>query len=120
MSAEHAERAGAEHAGHGEGSDHEKPRYMLVWGGLALLTAIEVGTAFLVRSAMAGLGLDVPERTVTMLIVAILIGLAIWKAALVALYFMHLKWETKALKWLAVAPIGPAIILVVVVLMEYV
>lgn len=101
-------------------AEGKKPRYMFVWGGLALLTAIEVGTAFLVRSAMTGLGLDVPEQTVTMLIVLILIGLAIWKAMLVALYFMHLKWETRALKWLAAAPLLPATIMVVVVLMEYV
>lgn len=109
-----------ESAAHPESSAHEHPRYMLVWGGLALLTAIEVGTAFVVRSAMGGLGLDIPERTVTMLIVVILLGLAIWKALLVALYFMHLKFETRALKWLAAAPIVPAVILVVVVLMEYV
>jgi len=110
----------AETAARPESSSHEHPRYMLVWGGLALLTAIEVGTAFLIRSAMSGLGLDIPERTVTMMIILILLGLAIWKALLVALYFMHLKFETRALKWLAAAPILPAVILVVVVLMEYV
>lgn len=86
--------------------DGKKPRYMLVFGGLALLTAIEVGIAFLGFS-----------RSVTIMI---LIALAVWKAALVALYFMHLKWETKALRWLALAPLGPATIMVVVVLMEYV
>ena len=97
---------------------HKKPRYMLVWGGLAVLTAIEVGTAFMVRSALSGFGLS--EQTMTMLIVLILIGLALWKALLVALYFMHLKWETRALKWLAAAPLLPATVMVVVVLMEYV
>ena len=99
-------------------AEHKKPRYMLVWGGLALLTAIEVGTAFMVRSALSGLG--VSEGTITTLIILILIGLAVWKAMLVALYFMHLKWETRALKWLAAAPLLPATIMVVVVLMEYV
>lgn len=98
-------------------AEGKKPRYLLVWGGLALLTAIEVGTAFLVRAA---LGDVVGEETLTTLIVLILIGLAIWKAMLVALYFMHLKWETRALKWLAAAPLLPATIMVVVVLMEYV
>lgn len=99
-------------------AEHEKPRYMLVWGGLALLTAIEVGTAFMVRAALSGFG--VSEDTMTTLIILILVGLAIWKAMLVALYFMHLKWETRALKWLAAAPLLPATIMVVVVLMEYV
>jgi len=99
-------------------AEHKKPRYMLVWGGLALLTAIEVGTAFMVRAALSGFG--IAEGTITALIILILISLAIWKALLVALYFMHLKWETRALKWLAAAPLLPATIMVVVVLMEYV
>jgi len=99
-------------------AEHKKPRYLLVWGGLALLTAIEVGTAFMVRGALSGFG--IAEGTITTLIILILIGLAIWKALLVALYFMHLKWETRALKWLAAAPLLPATIIVVVVLMEYV
>jgi cytochrome c oxidase subunit 4 len=87
-------------------ADGKKPPYMLVFGGLALLTAIEVGIAFL--------GF---ERHVT---VAILIFLAVWKALLVAMYFMHMKWESNALRWLALAPFGPAAIMIIVVLMEYV
>jgi len=77
---------------------------MLVFGGLAVLTAIEVAVAFM--------GF---ERRAT---VALLIGLAIWKALLVALYFMHLKWETRALKYLAMAPLLPAAIMIVVIMME--
>lgn len=99
-------------------ADGKKPRYMLVWGSLALLTGIEVATAFIVRNALEGF--EIGHETVTILIILILLGLAVWKALLVALYFMHLKWETKALKWLAAAPLLPATILVVVVLMEYV
>lgn len=99
-------------------AEGKKPRYMLVWGGLALLTGIEVGTAFVVRRALEGF--EIGHEQVTMLIILILLGLAVWKALLVALYFMHLKWESKALRWLAVAPLLPATILVVVVLMEYV
>ncbi len=85
-------------------SDGKKPRYMLVFGGLAVLTAIEVGVAFM--------GF---ERNVTVLI---LLALAAWKALLVALYFMHLKWETRSLKVLAAAPLVPAAIMIFVVLME--
>jgi cytochrome c oxidase subunit 4 len=87
-------------------SDGKKPRYMLVFGGLAALTAIEVAVAFM--------GF---ERRVT---IGILIALAVWKALLVAMYFMHLKWESKSLKVLAAAPLLPATIMIVVVLMEYV
>ena len=82
----------------------KKPPYMLVFGGLAALTAIEVAVAFM--------GF---EQRVT---VMILIGLAVWKALLVAMYFMHLKWETRAMKILAAAPFLPAAIMILVVLME--
>ena len=82
----------------------QKPRYMAVFGGLAALTAIEVAVAFM--------GF---ERQVTVLL---LIGLAVYKALLVAMYFMHLKWETRSLKILAAAPLLPAAIMVIVVLME--
>jgi cytochrome c oxidase subunit 4 len=85
-------------------AEGRKPRYMLVFGGLAVLTAIEVTVAFM--------GF---ERQATVLL---LIGLAIWKALLVALYFMHLKWETRALKFLAMAPLLPAAIMIVVIMME--
>lgn len=85
-------------------SEGKKPRYMLVFGGLAALTAIEVAVAFMGFA-----------RNVT---VVILIALAVWKAMLVAMYFMHLKWETKALKYLAAAPFVPAAIMILVVLME--
>ncbi|MDH3298192.1 MAG: cytochrome C oxidase subunit IV family protein [Gemmatimonadota bacterium] len=85
-------------------AEGRKPRYMLVFGGLAALTAIEVAVAFM--------GF---ERRVT---VMILIGLAVWKALLVAMYFMHLKWETRALKILAAVPFLPAAIMIIVVLME--
>ncbi|MDH3426993.1 MAG: cytochrome C oxidase subunit IV family protein [Gemmatimonadota bacterium] len=85
-------------------AEGKKPRYMLVFGGLAALTAIEVAVAFM--------GF---ERRVT---VMILIGLAVWKALLVAMYFMHLKWETRALKILAAVPFLPAAIMIIVVLME--
>ncbi|TFG66446.1 MAG: hypothetical protein E4H28_01920 [Gemmatimonadales bacterium] len=85
-------------------AEGRKPRYMLVFGGLAALTAIEVTVAFM--------GF---ERHATVLL---LIGLAIWKALLVALYFMHLKRETRALKFLAMAPLLPAAIMIVVIMME--
>ena len=97
---------------HGAGNGHdaeegseEEPRYLLVWGGLAVLTLLEVWVA------ATGLAKS--------LIVATLVGLAIWKAALVALYYMHLKFEPVRLVWLAVAPLLPAVILVLMVLQEF-
>jgi cytochrome c oxidase subunit 4 len=81
------------------------PRYLLVWGALAVLTAVEVGIAFI----------GLPRK----MTIAVLVALAIWKAMLVALYFMHLRYEPNGVRILAIAPILPAILLVVIIMMEF-
>ncbi|HEX7117730.1 MAG TPA: cytochrome C oxidase subunit IV family protein [Longimicrobiales bacterium] len=82
----------------------KQPPYMIVFASLGVLTLIEVGVAFV--------GLP---RAYT---IVALILLAIWKALLVALYYMHLKFEPRAL-WLVVAsPLPLAAILVMAVLAE--
>lgn len=100
-----AKRAEADGAEQDAGEGHDEPRYMLVWGGLALLTLLEVWVA----------ATGLPKS----LIVASLLGMAIWKAALVALYYMHLRFEPLRLVMLAVAPLLPAVILVLAVLQEF-
>ncbi len=82
-----------------------KQPYMLIFVVLVVLTVVEVGVV------MVGL-----PRTIT---VWSLIILAIWKALLVALYFMHLKSERTRLIVLAAVPFPLALILVLVVLVEY-
>ena len=72
---------------------------------LAVLTAIELGVAFLGWSKLT--------------LALILIALAVWKAVLVALYYMHLRFEPNRLRLLAVAPIPLAFILVLAVIQEY-
>ncbi len=81
------------------------PNYMAVFVALGVLTAVELGVAFL------------PWAKLT--IILILIALAVWKAALVALYYMHLRFEPTRLRILAVAPLPLAVILVLAVIMEY-
>ena len=81
------------------------PRYMAVFAALAVLTAIELGVAFLGLSR-------------NMTIIALLL-LAIWKAVLVALYYMHLRFEPKRLHFLVLSPIPLIIILLVAVLTEF-
>ena len=85
-----------------EGRKH--PNYMAVWAGLAVLTAVEVGIVYLGFSRR--------------LIIIILLALAVWKALLVAMYFMHLKFEPKALSVVAASPLLPAAILITIVLFE--
>ena len=68
-----------------------EPNYIAVFVWLAALTAVEVAVVYLplTRLAMA----------------AILVVLAFTKAALVALYFMHLKFERRTMLLVAVTPV---------------
>jgi caa(3)-type oxidase subunit IV len=50
----------------------------------------------------------------------ILLVMAVWKALLVALFFMHLRWEGNRMRIFAVAPLPLTIIIVVAVLTEFV
>lgn len=84
---------------------HKQPRYMVVWGALFVLTMIEVCVAFL----------GLPKTA----IVLMLVGLAIWKASLVAMYYMHLKFEPARLIVTVMAPLPLAVILVMLVLMDF-
>lgn len=101
------ERPAQASAGGVEAVAHEEPNYMAVWGGLFLLTMAEVGVAFL-------------EFLPKVVIVWMLIGMAVWKALLVALYYMHLRFEPKRLRMMVVAPLPLVVILVVAMMMEYV
>ena len=81
------------------------PPYIAIFAGLAALTMIELIVAFL------------PWHKTT--IVILLIAMAIWKALLVALYYMHLRFEPNRLRILAVAPLPLAVILVTAVITEF-
>ena len=85
-----AEMAAA-HAPHGAVEHHEGPSYVAVFIYLTLLTAAELG--------VYGLGLPKP------IMVGALVALALAKAALVAMFFMHLAMERKGLWIVAVVPL---------------
>jgi len=85
-----AETAAA-HAPHGAVEHHEGPSYIAVFVYLSLLTAAELG--------IYGLGLP---KTV---MIGALVALALAKATLVAMYFMHLAVERKGLWVVAVVPL---------------
>ena len=94
----------AAHAHGGEHKGHNAP-YMLIWGILLVLTLAEVGYAFL----------SLPKFWLALGLVV----MAVWKAVLVALFYMHLRWEPKRLWVLAVSPLPLIAILILAVLMEY-
>jgi caa(3)-type oxidase subunit IV len=70
---------------------HAEPNYMAVFYWLAALTAIEVGAVYLPLTKLA--------------VGTILVVLAFTKAALVALYFMHLKFERRTMLLIAATPV---------------
>jgi len=69
---------------------HPEPNYMGVFWWLLALTIIEVAVIYLPIAKLA--------------IAIMLITLAVTKAALVALYFMHLKFERRTLALVALSP----------------
>lgn len=70
--------------------------YILVFVGLAVLTAVEVG--LVASGALRDLGASA---------VLVLLALAAVKAALVAMFFMHLRSDTK---WFSVIFIFPMLL----------
>jgi len=70
--------------------EHAHPNYMGVFYWLLALTIVEVTVPFLVVA-------QIPK-------VFLLVSLAIGKAALVALYFMHLRFEVRTLGVIALTP----------------
>lgn len=72
------------------GETHEHPNYMLIFWYLLGLTILEVAVPFVIHA-------QVPK-------VALLVSMAVAKAALVALYFMHLRFEKRLLGIIAVTP----------------
>ncbi len=75
----------------GKTKDHAEPNYWMVWLALAILTVIELLVAR-VQGARA-------------FVIFSLCALALAKAALVAAYFMHLKFEKYALILVVLSPL---------------
>jgi len=70
---------------------HAHPNYVAVWGWLVLLLFVSVAAVFLPFS-----------QAVT---VSFIFIVAAVKAVLVAVYFMHLKFEEKLVRYIAIIPI---------------
>ena len=81
---------------------HAEPNYMGVFYWLAALTILEVGVTFLPLTKF-GQGV-------------LLVVLAFTKAALVALYFMHLKFERRTMLFVATTPVILCVFLMLMLL----
>ncbi len=87
-------------------AEQKHPNYVLIWIYLAVLTGVELLVALLHF---------LPRR----MLIGALLFLAVWKALLVALYFMHLRFEPKRLMVMVLLPLPLAVILVLYVLQEF-
>lgn len=81
---------------------HDEPNYMGVFWWLLALTLLELGVIYVPIHKLA--------------IIALLVALAVSKAALVALYFMHLKFERGTLGLIALSPFVLCVFLILMLL----
>ena len=82
----------------------DRKQYFIIFVVLGVLTALEIGVVKLPV-----------DRT---LMIIALIGLAVTKAAIVGLYYMHLKYETRVLKLTIAIPMATPAVYAVVLIAE--
>jgi cytochrome c oxidase subunit 4 len=83
------------------------PNYWAVWAWLAILTFVEIFFA------------QIPWLSSGLILLGLVV-MALVKAVLVAVYFMHFKFEGKALRLVILAPLPLTIPIILAVMTEYV
>lgn len=83
-------------------ASHTEPNYIGVFWWLLALTILEIAVIYMPIARI--------------IIVILLVGLALSKAALVALYFMHLKFERVTLGLIALTPLILCVFLILMLL----
>jgi cytochrome c oxidase subunit 4 len=68
---------------------HGKSAFLWVWAALLIMTGIEVWLAY--------------QNMELIRMLSILMGLSLIKAGLIIGYFMHLKYEVSAMKWVTMS-----------------
>ena len=104
----HGDKAHSKEHGDAHGDHEHKPNYREYWiifGALLILTVLEVGVA------------QVPGISKTLMRLS-LVGMALAKAALVALFYMHLKHETKVLRLTVAIPLATPMLYAVILISE--
>ena len=81
---------------------HAEPNYIGVFWWLLALTILEIAVIYVPMARL--------------IIVILLIGLALSKAVLVAMYFMHLKFERVTLGVIALTPLILCVFLILMLL----
>ena len=88
-----------------EAGEHKKRPYLWVFLWLAVLTAIEVGVSFITLN----------NKSIQ---IVILVVLAAAKALLVALYYMHLRYDHPILRLIGGFPFLLAVIMALIILAD--
>jgi caa(3)-type oxidase subunit IV len=83
-------------------ASHSASNYIKIFYILLVLTIVEVAIVYL----------GLPK----ILLAALLVIFAVWKAALVAMHFMHLKFEKKTLALIALTPFVLCVFLILMLL----
>jgi len=83
-------------------AEHKHPNYMAIFWYLAILTVVEIAVIYM----------PLGKFTIGVLLCALALG----KASMVAMYFMHLKFEARTLGMVAVTPLLIATLLIFVLL----
>ena len=83
-------------------SEHKHPNYMAIFWYLAILTVVEIAVIYM----------PLAKFTIGVLLCALALG----KATMVAMYFMHLRFEARTLGMIAVVPLLIATLLIFVLL----
>jgi cytochrome c oxidase subunit 4 len=83
-------------------AEHKHPNYMAIFWYLAILTVVEIAVIYL----------PLAKFTIGVLLCALALG----KATMVAMYFMHLRFEARTLGMIAVVPLLIATLLIFVLL----
>jgi cytochrome c oxidase subunit IV len=80
-----------------EGASHSMTQFYVVWGLLLISTGIEVSLAYM--------------RLPAIRMLSILLGLSVFKAALIIYYFMHLKYEITPMRRMLMASLVACLML---------
>ncbi len=81
---------------------HAEPNYISIFWWLLALTILEIAVIY--------------TPFARLFIIILLVGFALAKAALVAMYFMHLKFERATLAMIAVTPLIICLFLILMLL----
>ena len=83
-------------------AEHKHPNYMAIFWYLAILTVVEIAVIYL----------PLAKFTIGVMLCALALG----KATMVAMYFMHLRFEARTLGMIAIVPLLIATLLIFVLL----